>query len=280
MKKRIWKIAALVAALALTLGLLWIGESLVGNPISKQLAQKTAQKHLETVYPGTDFVLEEVEYSFKDGGYYAHVNSPSSEDSTFTLAFNHWGKFRWDSYEDRVVHRENTAQRVDMEYRQLAEQALSQMESYDPDGIQYGTLELDRKEALENGDCRPYSMAFENLELDRVYDVGELGAQCGTLVFYVDTDNITPEYTAQLMLELRQAMDQAGVGFRGLDLVLREPPKEKGPRDMELHVEAFPYEDIYEEGLEKRIMEAHTRLEEKYAELDGEKAAEQSQANK
>lgn len=89
---------------------------MVGNPISKNLVQKTALKHLKTVYPSTGFVLEEVGYSFKDGGYYALVTSPSSEDSAFTLTFDHWGKLRWDNYEDRVVHRENTAHRVDMEF--------------------------------------------------------------------------------------------------------------------------------------------------------------------
>ncbi len=270
----------MAAAIVLILGLLWMGESLVGNPISKHLAKKAAQEHLETVYPDTDFVLDEVGYSFKDGGYYAHVKSPSSEDSAFTLTFNHWGKFRWDSYEDRVVHRENTARRVDMEYRQLTKQVLSQMESYDPDGIQYGTLDLNRKESLKNKDFRPYSMAFEDLELDRVYDVGELGARCGTVIYYVDTDDITPEHAAQLMLEIRRVMDQAGAGFQGLDLVLREPPKENAPYDKELHVEAFPYKDIYEEGLEERILEAHLQLEEKYAAMDQEKAAEINEANK
>ena len=279
MKKRIWKIAAMSAAVVLILGLLWLGESLVGNPISKHLAQNAAQEHLETVYPDTDFLLDEVGYSFKDGGYYAHVTSPSSEDSAFTLAFDHRGKFRWDSYEDRVVHRENTARRVDMEYRQLTKQVLGQMESYDPDGIQYGTLELNRQEAPEDGDCRPYSMAFEQLELDRIYDAGELGVQCGTVVFYVDTDDVTPEHAARLMLEIRRVMDQAGVGFRGLDLVLREPLKENEPRGAGLRVEAFPYEDIFEEGLEERILAAHSQLEEKYAAMDQEKAAERNETD-
>ena len=155
MKKRFLKIAALAAAIALTLGLLWMGESLVGNPVSKHLAQKAARQHLETVYSDTDFEQEEVGYSFKDGGYYAHVKSPSSEDSAFTLAFDHWGDFRWDSYEDRVVHRENTALRVDLEYRQLAKQVLSQMESYDPEGIQGARLELDRRDWMQHEDCRP-----------------------------------------------------------------------------------------------------------------------------
>lgn len=279
MKKRIWKITAMLAAIALILGLLWFGESLVGNPISKQLAQKAAREHLETVYPGTDFVLEEVVYSFKDGGYYTNVNSPSSEDSTFTLAFNHWGKFRWDSYEDRVVQRENTARRVEKEYWQLADQVLSQMESYDPEGIQHGKLELDCRKALENGDCCPYSMAIEDLELDRVYDMGELGAQCGTMIYYVETNDITPEHAAQLMLEIRRLMDQAGVGFRGLNLVL-EPLKENGPRGTYLRVEAFPYEDIYEEGLEERLLEAHLRLEEQYATMEKQRTAEINEANK
>lgn len=70
------------------------------------------------------------------------------------------------------------------------------------------------------------------------------------------------------------------MGFRGLNLVLRNPIKGNEALDRGLQVEAFPYEEIFEEGLEERIMEAHLQLEEKYVELDREKTAEMNKANK
>ncbi len=275
MKKRIWKITVLVVALILTIGIIWLGVALMGNPLSKYLSKRSAQQHLDTFYPNTDFVVTDISYSFKTGGYYAHVKSPSSLDSEFTLGFDHWRKFRWDSYEDRVVHKENTALRINRDYAQLVDKVLSQLSIYDPDGIQYGILELNHREALKNEDVLLYTMALEDLELDRVYDVGALGAQCGTLVLYINTKDTTPEYAARVMLELRQSMDQARVGFRGIHLTLTKPlPKgELRRRDRDFSVEAFPYKEIYEKGLAERILEAHMQLEQKTTEMDGVKAS-------
>ena len=60
MKKKWLKIAALVAALIIIAGLCWFANALVGNPVSKWLATRTAEKHLEEVYGDTDFVIETV----------------------------------------------------------------------------------------------------------------------------------------------------------------------------------------------------------------------------
>ena len=47
MKKKILKIAALVIAIALIIGVCWFANGLVGNPISKSLATRTAEKYIE-----------------------------------------------------------------------------------------------------------------------------------------------------------------------------------------------------------------------------------------
>ena len=151
MKRKVWKTLALVVALALTAGLVWMGEGLVGNPICKHLAETAAQERLETVYAGTDFQIDRVGYSFKDSGYYAHVKSPTSMDSDFTIAFDHWGRFRWDSYEDRVLTRENVARRIEQEYFDLAKTVFAQLDSYDREGIQHGKLETGLSMDIEAG---------------------------------------------------------------------------------------------------------------------------------
>ena len=92
MKKKILKIGALVLAIVLIVGVCLFANSLIGNPISKALAKNTAEKYLEEKYPDTDFELGEVNYSFKDSYYHAHVSSPSSMDSSFTLLINGLGK--------------------------------------------------------------------------------------------------------------------------------------------------------------------------------------------
>ena len=78
MKKRILKIAALVFAIALIVGVCVFANGLVGNPISKAVATNTAEKHLEETYSDKDFEIERVTFSFKDGYYHAFIYSPSS----------------------------------------------------------------------------------------------------------------------------------------------------------------------------------------------------------
>ena len=96
MKKRILKISALCLAILLIIGVCWFANGLVGNPISKMMARNAAEKYLETNYPNTDYAIEEVSYSFKDGGYYSHIVSPSSMDGNFTLRISMLGKIRGD----------------------------------------------------------------------------------------------------------------------------------------------------------------------------------------
>ena len=50
MKKRILKIAALVLAVVLIIGVCLFANSLVGNPISKALAENTAEKYIKEAY--------------------------------------------------------------------------------------------------------------------------------------------------------------------------------------------------------------------------------------
>ena len=44
---------------------------------SKMFAAIAAEKHLEETYAGTDFYIERIAYSFKDGKYHAFVKSPT-----------------------------------------------------------------------------------------------------------------------------------------------------------------------------------------------------------
>ena len=70
MKKKVLKIFALVLAIILIIGIGLFANALVGNPVSKYLATKSAEEHLAKNYSDKDFVIEEVNYDFKTGGYH------------------------------------------------------------------------------------------------------------------------------------------------------------------------------------------------------------------
>ena len=271
MNKKRLKIAALAVALALLAVLLYLAHGLLGNPVSKALASRAAKARLSEVYAGTDYRVDDLRYSFKDGNYYAYLTSPTSVDGDFSIAFDGLGKLLWDSYEDRVLSGENTRSRLSLEYRDLVEAALEGPASPLPVDFGGGDLECWSREILELelDDAPDYALITEDLEVNGIYDVRELGARAGHLTYYLQMESPSLEQIAHWLLEIRRMMDDARVPFVDIDLSLRYLPDADGTRPhSDLYVLHFPYEDIYEEGLADRVKAANAAAIAYYAELD------------
>ena len=274
MKKKFWKLLALVIAVVLIAYLGFFANSMLGNPISKWLASNAADTYLLEQYPDTDYFVDHINFSFKDSCYHAFVESPSSVDTYFSVCINMLGQVRYDTY-DSVANGWNTARRLDDEYRELTDTIFETPLFPYQSNIAYGRLEINRKEYIDDPDIPDipdYTLVQDELELDKVYDIRELGAQAGHLIVYVDTDTISFENAARIMLEVKEMFDGAGIPFYAMDFCLQYPLPEEGPRpDGDIRVEHFLYADIYEEGLAQRLEEAHNELQAYYEELDGQK---------
>ena len=251
MKKKVLKIIAFIIAIALILGICWVANGLNGNPISKMLAKKAANEYLEANFPDTDYYIEELGFSFKFTNYYAHVRSKTSMDTQFTLEIDMLGNVYFDTYES-VTGGFVTARRVEQEYRELTDQIFENPSFIYKSEIQYGTLEIYPQEAFDDPhvtDIPEYALVQDELILDKIYDVRELGKQAGHLVVYVDSDTIAFELAAEIMLGIRTEFDKANIPFRAIDFVLQPPLPEEGPRTGDrINFDNFPYEDIYEDG--------------------------------
>jgi len=276
MKKKWLKIGALVAALVIVAGLCVFANALVGNPVSKWLATRTAEKHLEEVYSGTDFEIERVGFNFKDIDYYVHIKSPSSEDSSFSLRIDMLGNLKLDTYESRVLNGGNTADRLYREYRALADEVLEAPDYPFTSFIAFGDLKVGfQAPDIEEG--VPYwpenYVILEKVELDKKYDIRELAKTAGYLVIYVEDDEVSIERAAEVLLELKEVFDRRNVPFYAIDFVLEYPRKEEGGNIKEgrVNVEGFLYSDIYEEGLVERVRLADEALNAYYAEEDEKK---------
>ena len=272
MKKRILKAAALCLAVLLIAGVCFFANGLVGNPLSKRLAQRTAEKHLETHYPHTDYAIEEVSYSFKDGSYYAHIVSPSRMDGNFTLSISMLGKLLRDDYSFRVEGHGNIANRLFFEYRELVDAVLNSHAYPYTVSIGYGDLEFDREVGEET-----VAGAIGRSELvnDRFYNVGELGAKNGALVLYIDSDTVTSEKAAEILLKTKELLDQSGISFYSVHFVLQYPPYDAEASyarpEGEINLKDFLYTDIYEEGIRERIEKCAKDTQDYYNEQDKEK---------
>ena len=270
--KKVLKILALILAVVLLCVVGWFANAFLGNPVSKALAVSTANKYMAAQYGDTDYYIEGVGYSFKTMGYYAHVRSPSSIDTQFVLYLDMLGNLERDTYES-VLGGSITARRIESEYRTYTDRVFDSPEFPYSTDIAYGTLEIWAREALGDplaaSEVPEYAMFYDELVLDRIYDPGELGARAGHLVVYVDSDTVTVEYAAEILLTLRAEFDRAGVAFRAVDLTLHHPLPEEGPRDdTYVGVKDFAYDDIVPEGIIERVAAADVALKAYYAEMD------------
>ncbi len=267
------KVVAFVVAVVLIAGVGLFANALVGNPISKFLANRTAKEHVKTTYGDTDFYIERVSYSFKDGNYYAYMKSPTSEDSTFSLCIDMGGALRWDNYEDSVLSGQNTANRLYMDYRELVDSVLESPSFPFCSEIGYGDLQIGDREYIEEGAYPVYALVTEELELDGVYDIRRLGEQAGLIVLYVEEEEVTVERASEILLEVKRLMEAGGVPFHAIDFVLEYPRPDEGEeaREGRVEVDGFLASDIYEEGITERVYAANEAAIAYHEKLDAEK---------
>lgn len=267
------KIAFIVGTI-LTLLLILIYISFNGNFISNFLVSHCAEDYLEEKYSQYDYQLQEVQYSFKDGLYYAKIISPTSEDSRFSISYDWLGNLQWDSYESDVLEKFNTIRRIDEQYRKYTDHVLLSPQNPLPvTDICFGSVqELDECEKMEDGTLlyEPFGIDISKLKLDQIFDNEELGRQAGYLVIYLEDDDISVEKTMQMLLELRNYMDEKNVSFCAVDFHLRRP----NDYDEAINLIKFKYDDIYEMNLKERVEKSMKQTEYYYQDLDNQKQKE------
>jgi hypothetical protein len=136
----------------------------------------------------------------------------------------------------------------------------------------FGDLEFQRELGEE-----PIEGALEISDLvnDQFYNVGDLGAKNGRLVLYIDSEIVTNEKAAEILLKTKELMDGAGISFYSVHFVLRYPPYDaaesyKRPEG-EIDLKDFLYTDIYEEGIIERIIQCAKDTQDDYNRQDNEK---------
>lgn len=260
--KKILKFVAAVTAFAMIAGLLFFANALFGNPVSYLLVKSSAEEYVEEKYADEGYVLRDVNYSFKDCNYYAHIEKPNSEDCRFFVSYDWFGDIIYDCYESEILSGFSTFRRINSDYCAMTDKILtSPMFPYE-NGIVFGSLEFDIKSE------RDYALSNSTLVPDGLYDLGELGSKAGRLTIYVyNKGKANSEGAAEVLLEIKKLMDMGGVRFHAVDLVIYDcDPEEKFGE--EYRIEDFLYADIYEEGLDNRVKENCLKTSEYYTEQD------------
>src|SRR5690625_2316381 len=259
----------ILGIIVLIIGLLFVN-GIYGNPISKATAKGTAQKYIAENYSDTDYAVYDVHYNFKDGYYHARIISPSSIDTHFDVRIS-YNKVVSDSFEHDVLTGWNTWQRVDGEYREMVDDVFEAENFPLTSDIDFGEIVFIDENSSGNLDEINYGMRLDEFELDKIYDVKKLAETSGHIVYYAQDEEISFTKASELLLVLKNELDQADIPFYAVDFVLEKPRTDNGTvqdPDLSIHTSNFLYENIYEEGLAERIEIAHTELMEYYDELD------------
>ena len=266
-------LAVIAAVVVAVLGLLF-ANAFLGNPVSAILARNAVDRYVDEVYSHLDLQRSRFGYDFKTGGYFAYLTSETSPDTAFYIRTDMLGNIQQDSYDTWVAHKYNTELRIREEYRVLTDTVFQSVDfPYELD-IDYGDISFAGD--MQWGEAEyEFALPREILELDKTYDVKELGRTAGVLTVYVMDDAVTVEQAAAIMLHIRDLFDDAGVPFRMLDFVLRPPMPEDGSPWPDNAVYArILYEDLLQEGMEERIRESHQSILAEYAKMDQEKSQE------
>lgn len=257
------RIIALLLAVALIAGIGWLGNEVFGNPVSGHLAEKAAQRYLEDYFNDPDLFIEDVSYAASSATYHVEVRSDTSMDTHFEIVYRD-GEILYDTYEERVLNRGNTLDRLDKAYRELTDSVLNPLANTYSIHIAYGSIECDAG----------------TLELDGQYDLEELGAQTGYLHITIRDDVVSEERAGEILLDIKERMDAAGICFYAIDFSLWYPRVSDDPalwtvksegESAGIKVIGFRYEDIYEEGLTDRVREANKEAAAYYAAQNDER---------
>ena len=282
MKKAI-RIIRILLSVAIILTVLYFAFAFLGNPVSYILTKRSAKHYMADNYADTDFQTSAVGYNFKTGDYYVNVSSPSSIDSHFTVYFDGWGHYIYDTY-DSVTSLSNTISRLDSEYRKLVKSKLYEGNGTLNSGVAFGELRIAgvyeiHSYTTEDGSTEYYTLDKEygldrsTLEIDGQYDIQELARAAGLITLDIHDEVITVERAAELLLQTKAYLDENNIPFYAINFDLRESKNEFGQTVGDsVSVYDFLYSDIYPEGMSERVKENWDALQEHHAIQDAENA--------
>ena len=280
--KKVTKLLSILFIVAIAALLLFFANAFLGNPISRTIARANAGKYMEEHFGDSHFQISEVSHDIKTGGYYAFIDSPTSQDSYFTIYFDAWGRYYGDSYED-VTSKYTTLSRINNQYWDLVRNNASDIHSRFDVSIYFGDLKVAGINEIytytdETGETVEYTMdkdyGFDRtlLELDKEYDIVQIGRDCGKICLYIHDSEVTVARAAELLLDVKNYLDEKQIPFHAIDFHLCEPRNEEGQNvGNQITLYDFLYSDIYEDGMVDRVQTHWTLAQMHHAIQDGEK---------
>ena len=246
-KKLFLKITSFCTAWVLITGMCFLTNAIAGNPVSRRLAVKNIHEYIETNYQGQGYQITDIRYDYLSSSYVASVEVPGSPDRHFGVSAGLDGKVKDKNPENNSRLIENTADRIKEAYSDAVDEVFDNPAFQYPQASCFATIEfaLNEEERMV-----PYAILYEELEPDMLFDIDEFGARAGYISIEIWENNLTEEYTAEIMLHAKSLLDKSGIEFNSMDCTIRNPDTEEYEV---FSVDNFPSSEIYEEGMAERV---------------------------
>ncbi|MEG2288441.1 MAG: hypothetical protein RSA29_06380 [Clostridium sp.] len=155
MKKKALKIIAGITGIILIGVILFLANSVIGNPISSMIAEKDIKEYVEKVYPNLHLEIENPKYSFKSNNYSAYATSKTSIDTRFYIYWAN-GSVQRDDYKSYVLGLFNTHIRLEESATNEVNPLLSKVE-----GVQKARAEFKNENSDKSYNIIKLDMPFE-----------------------------------------------------------------------------------------------------------------------
>ena len=208
-----------VSLAVLVLFFLIVANAFFGNPVSKFLAEKGADRVIAAKYEDLDLSRNKVVYNFKMAEYNVFLRDKNSVDSQFALHFDSFGRLKDDTYDNRIS---NTMMRFD---RVVSQYGRSLEKQYD---FPY-TITLS---SWDKEDPEKY------LKVDQPVDVKHLPYKLQAQAYGVGKD-ATAEEAMAVLKGLQEIMDAEGLDV--VDYAVNLVPEKNRGKDGELET----WEDMF-----------------------------------
>lgn len=251
--KKIIKIISVIVAIILLIGMIFFADAFVGNPISKYLVDKNSNKYIEENYAELD-LDKEIGYSFKTTNYFVYLKSKTIKDLYFTLSYNKLGKLKYDGYENRIVKGWNIITRLDEDYREKTDKTFDKLKNTPLFATNKSINTFSY--LFSKGDIPGIDGGIDgsSLELDKEYDVKEIGKIGGIIKVYVSFSDGDESYErgAEALKIIKKVFDEDKLGFCYINFAIYN--KEGNYAYI---IDYFPYSEIDSENLAEKVKIAH-----------------------
>lgn len=213
-----------------------------GNPISRLLADMSADKYIETHYKDLDLIRDETFYNFKDGYYTVRLSSKKSRDTKFILGFDSFGKLKQDTYDDILF---NTEIRLLDELREYG--ATIQKKYNFPYDISLNTVE---------------DVSREDLVLDQEFDFDNFKEEVSAeVVGFSKNPNL--EECFDVLCDLQKIMDKTSLKVTKYSIILIPEENKKPDGEAESWAGSISVSDVPQEVVRNKDIKEFKNIYEK-----------------